>query len=153
MEGERLFDRRGAQRHPHGEHEGQPGPLLPHGAEVVGVRVLPREVTGAGAEQQRGVPDDATLVIELRVTSTRRADRLAAGRREKSITLRTGPSQEIARSGSSRYRAASRAYSTAEMTLMSSAPFAISRLRLDRMPSTSSASSATTPRSMPPYTG
>ena len=38
------------------------------------------------------------------------------------MTLRTGPSQEMARSGSSRYRRVARAYSTAETTLTSSAP-------------------------------
>ena len=44
----------------------------------------------------------ATLVIELLLTSTRRPCSSEAGRFENSTTLRTGPSQEIARSGSRR---------------------------------------------------
>jgi hypothetical protein len=67
-----------------------------------------------------------------------------------SETLRTGPSHEIARSGRRRYRCESRAYSTAETTLTSSVPAAIARLSAVGTPSTSSASSGTTPRSMAP---
>jgi len=41
----------------------------------------------------------ATEVIELRLTRTRSPESLSAGTLEKRSTLRTGPSQEIARSG------------------------------------------------------
>ena len=44
----------------------------------------------------------ATLVIELRDSSTRRPVSASAGTREKSITLRTGPSEVMPRSGSRR---------------------------------------------------
>ena len=44
----------------------------------------------------------ATLVIELALTTTSRPPSSVAGTGEKSSTLRTGPSHEIARSGSSR---------------------------------------------------
>ena len=51
---------------------------------------------------EQAAPAVRTLVMELRLTSTRCPSSSGAGRLEKSITLRTGPSQEIARSGSSR---------------------------------------------------
>ena len=50
-------------------------------------------------------------------------------------------------------RCASRAYSTAETTLTSSAPAAIWRLSAVGTPSTRVASSGTMPRSIAPYTG
>jgi len=94
-----------------------------------------------------------TLVIELRLTSTRQPSSRSAGCFEKSRTLRTGPSQEMARSGSKTYRFASRAYSTAETTLTSRLPAAIWRLSSVGTPSTSVASKRTAPRSTAPYTG
>src|SRR6476660_3872859 len=82
---------------------------------------------------------NATLVIELRLTSTRRPWSSDAGRFENSTTLRTGPSLQIERSGSSRYFVESRAYSTAEMTLTSNVPSFIDWLSTVGTPSTNSA--------------
>src|SRR5678815_178782 len=95
----------------------------------------------------------ATLVIELLLTMTRLPSSSSAAERENSMTLRTGPSQEIARSGSRRYRLASRAYSTADTTLISSVPSAMRRLSALGTPVTILPPSGTTPRSIAPYTG
>jgi multidrug efflux pump subunit AcrA (membrane-fusion protein) len=62
----------------------------------------------------------------------------------------TGPSLQIERSGRSKYLVASRAYSTAEMTLTSMVPAAISWLRAVGTPSTSSAFIGMMPRSIAP---
>ena len=72
----------------------------------------------------------------------------ASGRREKSATLWTGPSQVMARSGSRWYSAAFRAYSTAETTLTWSSPAASRSLSSDAVPVTSSAGTLTSPRSI-----
>lgn len=59
----------------------------------------------------------------------------------------------MARSGNNRYRSQSRAYSTADTTLTSSAPAAIWAFSAVGTPVTSVPLNGTAPRSMAPYTG
>jgi len=69
-----------------------------------------------------------------------------------SATLRTGPSQEIARSGRSSRSLAWRAYSIALITLMSSSPATSKSFSSEGVPVTSSppGGKATMPRSIAP---
>src|SRR5687767_12774996 len=61
---ERLFHRCRAKRDPDGEHEREPGPLLPHGSEVVYMRI-PGGARRARTEEQRRIADDESCVVLL----------------------------------------------------------------------------------------
>ena len=83
-------------------------------------------------------------------TSTVRPFSSSTGRWLNSATLRTGPSHDIAMSGSRWYAPALRAYSTADTTETSSSPATSRPFSSVGEPVTSSPSSGTTPRSIAP---
>jgi hypothetical protein len=67
------------------------------------VSASPGSNRGAACHTSRNSrSNNATLVIELRDTTTRASPSVSTGRVENSITLCTGPSQEMAMSGSNR---------------------------------------------------
>ena len=163
-------DRRGGQRRGYGETRIQrPKPKIDFTADALDLadRRLDarassrgeqapgegfREALGGGVWQKSGWINPYSSA-QYDFTTTRWPPSWVAGRSLNSMTLRTGPSQEIARSGRSKYRSQSRAYSTADTTLTSSDPSAMRRFSAVGTPSTIDPASGTIPRSTAPYTG